>query len=653
MRIVKYLTLSILLCAVLILAETTRLLYTVNFAFGSMRAYYEVQITQENLPMISELSRQYGLPLCIVDNKMTTTQEFDIYSTVNESTLIDELQIQFGIFRSVFYKEPVQIRFHAFEDYEVPEKPVKLFFVGNQRQDFEKAISAQVPIQGGIMYQQDASIMLAVIWIAWGILIVFAFFLSAFDAESKRCTSFVSIMNGASPLQILLANIGVELLAVTGIISIVAAVTSCFVTVQIGKYWLALALLILVSMLPYIKLTGLSYTIITQERLSITRLLNFGYIYKTLLLCITMAVFSLTASLGADFFQNLRVLRYAKNYEDYSIVKIETSQVNLLGDIDVDEAVRYMELTNLRIEEVYRQYYERNDALMIAPYNLHSFTSGKSNGFIYCNANAADYIDRLFGEYRDEVNADVCIFIPDDISDDDPVIQDAIGLGIPDYAGRSWEPEVEIIHYHGRKTGFYISSAENSLLTFVENPIVAYVMRTPAEIGVPLTDTHKASAAGNIAFRADDVMLRDLQARDDIHCEIIPIGETVQREFDSVKRICGALALICVVFIVLNVFVSGFLIRMEYRLRAKEYCIKTVLGYTMLQKFGSFLTMSALSVLVSIVLVVLLRNQLHIQPMVLALICGGMLSADTVTILAYAIRTERSSIVNSLKGGAL
>ena len=148
-------------------------------------------------------------------------------------------------------------------------------------------------------------------------------------------------------------------------------------------------------------------------------------------------------------------------------------------------------------------------------------------------------------------------------------------------------------------------------------------------------------------------MLRDLQARDDINFEIIPIGRTVQREFGSVKRICGALALICVVFIALNVFVSGFLIRMEYRLRAKEYCIKTVLGYTMLQKFGSFLTMSVLSILVSIVLVVLLRNQLHIQPTVLALICGGMLIADTVTIFAYAIRTERSSIVNSLKGGAL
>lgn len=654
MRIVKYLTISILLCAVLILTETTRLLYTVNFAFSSIRAYYEVQITQEDLPVILELSKQYGIPLCIVDNKMASTQEFDIYSTVDEGTLVDELQVQSGTFRSVFYKNPVQIRIHALTDFKVPEKSVRLYYIGNQQADFEKALSSQVVIQSGIMFQQDASSMLVVIPIAWGILIVFAFFLSAFDAESKRRTSFVRIMNGASPLHIFLCNIGVELLVMTGIICIVNAVTGCFVTVQIGKQTLLFyGLLVIAAILPYFKLTEISYKIITQERLSIARLLNFGYIYKTLLLCMTMAVFSLTATLGADFIRNLRVLRCAKDYEDYSLIKIETSEASLLGDTDLDEDLRYIELTNLRVEEIYREYYDSNQALMIVPYGLHSHTSSESDGFIYCNANAADYIDRLFGEYCDEMNADVCVFIPDGVSEDDPAILRAEGLGIPDYAGESWEPDIRIIHYHGKKTGFYLSSSEDSLFTFVDNPVVVYVMRTPAEIGVTSADTHKASASGNIAFRTDDAMLRDLQARNDIRFEVIPISETVQREFNSVKRICGALTLICAVFLALNLFVSGFLIRMEYRLRAKEYCIKTVLGYTMLQKFGSFLTMSALSVLVSIVLVILLRNQLHIEPTVLALICGSMLIADTVTIFVYAFRTERSSIVNCLKGGAL
>ena len=434
-------------------------------------------------------------------------------------------------------------------------------------------------------------------------------------------------------------------------IALVSCITNCFVTVQTGTQFRCMSvLLILASMLPYIRLMGMSYRVITQERLSVSRLLNFGYIYKTLLLCMTMAVFSLTASLGAEFFRDFRVLRFAKEYEDYSIINIETTEVSLAGDIDVEEAIRYLEQTNLRIEEIYRKYYESNHALMIVPYNMQNEEQG---GFIYCNANAADYIDRLFGEYHAEMYADVCIFLPDDVSENETAVKSAIDFGIPCYARRSWEPEIRYIHYHGNKTGFYISAYEDSPITLTENPVVVYVMRTPDEIGVPMTDTEKASAAGKIAYLADETMLNDLQARSDIKYEIAPIGKTIYRQFDSTKRICGALAMICAVFAALNLFVSGFLIRMEYRLRAKEYCIKTVLGYTMLQKFGSFLTMSVLSVMVSVVIVILLRHQLNISPVVLAMICGGMLIADTAAVFCYAVRTERSSIVTCLKGGAL
>lgn len=649
MRLVKYLTLTILLCAVLILTETTQLLYSVNFAFGSMRAYYELQIVQDDLSTLRDIAKEQDMMLCIVDNRMTSTQEFDIYSTASKSDLCNALHIQSGTFRSIFYRNPVKIRLHSLNDYTVPEDSIKLYWIGSNQTGLERELASHFSIQGGIMVQQDASSMLVIGWIAWGLLIVFSFFLSAFDAESKRRTCFVRIMNGASPAQILLSNIGIELLAMTGIIFIVSCITNGFVTVEFGKqFWIMSSLLILSAMIPYIKLTGMSYTVITQERLTISRLLNFGYIYKTLLLCMTMAVFSLTVSLGTDFFRYLRVMQFAKEYEDYSIIKIETAEVSLLGDIDADEAMKYMELTNLRIEEIYRKYYDSNRALLIEPYNIHD----NQGGIVYCNSNASDYLNRLFGEYKKEMSADVCIFVPDGISETDPIIINAEKFAIPCYAGMSWKPEIKFIHYHERKTGFYFSAYEDSLLTLIENPIVVYVMRTPEEIGVPINDTQKISAAG-MAFRTDDNMLNELRARSDIHCEIIPIGATIRQQFDQSKRICGALALICAVFIMLNLFVSGFLIRMEYRLRAKEYCIKTVLGYTMLQKFGSFLTMSTISILVSVVIVVILRNQLKISPILLGLICGGILLVDTISIFVYAVRTERNNIVNCLKGGAL
>ena len=647
MRIVKYLTLTILLCAVLTLTGTIQLLYSVNFAFGSIRAYYELQLVQDDMPLLCEIANEQDMILCIVDNRMASTQEFDVYSTANESDLCDMLRMQFGTFRSIFYQKPVQIRVHSLNDYTVPEDSIKLYFIGSNQAELERILESHFTIQGGIMVQQDASSMLIIGWIAWGLLIVFAFFLSAFDAESKWRTCFIRVMNGASPAEILLCNIGIELLVMTGIICIVSYITNSFVTVETGKqFWSMGGLLILSSIIPYIKLADMSYTVITQERLTVTRLLNFGYIYKTLLLCMTMTVFSLTASLGTDFFRYLRVLQFAKEYEDYSIIKIETTEASLLGD--VEEAMQYMELTNLRIEEIYQKYFDSNHALLIDPYNIHS----DQGGMIYCNSNASDYIESLFGEYREEMNADVCIFAPEGIAEINQIILNAKQIAIPYYFGINWEPDIKVIRYHGKKTGFYLSAYEDSLLTLIENPIVAYVMRTPKEIGVSINDTQKISVNG-MAFRMDDTMLNELQTRSDIHCEITPIGITIRQQFNQSQRICGALALICAVFIALNFFVSGFLIQMEYRLRAKEYCIKTVLGYTMLQKFGSFLTMSVMSILVSIVIMVMLRNQIKISPILVILICSSMLIVDTMSIFVYVVKTERSSIVNCLKGGAL
>ena len=649
MRIVKYLTLTILLAAVLILAETNQLLYTVNFAFGSLRAYYELQVTQKDLPVLAELGTQYDMTLCLVENRMTTTQEFDVYATADEAELCGNLHMHFGSFRSIFYHGTIQIRAHKFTDFTVPENNVRVYIIGDNQADFERALESKFPVIGGMTMQQDPSSMLIVGWLAWGVLIVFAFFLSAFDAESKRRTSFVRIINGALPAGIVLANIGIELAVISGIIALVSGITNCFVTVEINtQFGMMAALLLLASTLPYLVLCGMNYKVITHERLTVSRLLNFGYIYKTLLLCMTMGVFSLTASVGTDFFQYLKVLRYAKAYQDYSFVKIGTSEVSMLGDIDIDDFLKYQQLTNQRIEEIYRKYYDSNHALIIEPYGQYL----EEGGLICCNANATDYIDRLFPEHRgDMTDADVCLFLPEDCSNESYFL-DSAELVLWQYVGENWHPGIKVIRYHGRKTGFYFAPYEDALMETVSNPAVLYCTRTPAQIGADVTDSMKMSVGG-LAFRVDDTMLRELEARNDILFEITPIASTLRTNMAETMRICGALALICAVFIALNLFVSGFLIRMEYRLRAKEYCIKTVLGYTMLQKFGSFLTMSLLSVLISAIVVIVLRNQLRVNPAVLCAICGGMLLVDTVSVLLYAVRTERSSIVQCLKGGAL
>ncbi|MDE6679094.1 MAG: hypothetical protein K2K02_08640, partial [Ruminococcus sp.] len=460
------------------------------------------------------------------------TQEFHVYSTAEESDLNDTIHMKFGTFRSIFYKNPVQIRVYPLNDYTVPEESVKLYFIGGNQSGLERELESHFTIQGGIMVQQDVSSMLVIGWIAWRLLIVFAFFLSAFDTESKRRICFVRIMNGTSPVEILFFNIGIELFVMTGIVCIATYFTDIFVTVETGKqFFLMNGILVLSAMLPYIRLTDISYKVITHERLTVSRLLNFGYIYKTFLICMTIIIFSLTASVGKDFFRYLRVLDFAREYENYSIIRIETTEASI-SDSNEDEVLKYIELTNMRIEEVYRQYYESNNALLIEPYNIH----GNKNGIIYCNSNASEYINRMFGEYSDKINADVCIFVPKGISETDPLIANAEKTTIPYFAGKSWKPDIKLIYYYENKTGFYLSAHEDSLLALIENPVVVYVTRTPEEIGVPINDTQKISVAG-MAFRTDDNMLNELQARNDIRYEIIPIGSTIKQQFGQSRRI--------------------------------------------------------------------------------------------------------------------
>ena len=400
--------------------------------------------------------------------------------------------------------------------------------------------------------------------------------------------------------------------------------------------------------MPYAVLSSISYKIITQERIVTAKLLNFGYVYKTILLSLTIIVFGLTASIGTTFIQNLKVLHYAENYKNHSFVRIETSEINLLEADEIEEYVKYQELTNLRIEEIYRQYYYSHNALIIEPI----LQDTETISMIYCNGNAVDYINDLFGEYRDELNdRQAVLFLPESIEQKEQYLHSS-ELLLQQYAGEKWHPEIHIISYTGRKNGFCFMPSDDAMLKIVTDSVVLYCTAAPKEIGALITETKKIPIQG-LAFRVDETMLQELESRRDILFEITPINTAIQKNADTSKRLCVALAMICAVFIALNLFASSFLIRMEYRLRAKEYCIKTVLGYTMMQKFGSFLLLSALSILISGAAVTLLQKQLAISPMLILSICVGIFLADSATVMLYAVRTERGSIVRCLKGGAL
>lgn len=650
MRVVKYLTLAVLLAAVLILSAESRLLYSMNFALSPLQIYYDLELSENDLPLLSDLAEKQNMLLCIADHNMADTQRLTIYANADESVLLEHLQVRCGEFRSLFWKTPVQIRLYPLVCADTADEAVRVYVFGENRIALERELEKHFTIvSGNVMMQDNAVSIIFVGYLAWGLLILFAFFLSIFDAQAKKRSSFVRILNGASPLKLVGWHIMTEFLILIPLIFIVICITNCYSTVIIElQLLICIGILLFACALPYAVLSSISYKIITQERIVTAKLLNFGYVYKTILLSLTIIVFGLTASIGKTFIQNLKVLHYAENYKNHSFVRIETSEINLLEADEIEEYVKYQELTNLRIEEIYQQYYDSHNALIIEPI----LQDTEMISMIYCNGNAVDYINDLFGEYRDELNGrQAVLFLPESIEQKEQYLHSS-ELLLQQYAGEKWHPEIHIISYTGRKNGFCFTPSEDTMLKIVPDPVVLYCAAAPKEIGALITETKKIPIQG-LAFRVDETMLKELESRRDILFEITPINTAIQKNADISKRLCVALAMICAVFIALNLFASSFLIRMEYRLRAKEYCIKTVLGYTMMQKFGSFLLLSVLSILISGTAVTLLQKQLAVSPILILGICVGIFLADSATVMLYSVRTERGSIVRCLKGGAL
>lgn len=650
MRVVKYLTLAVLLAAVLILSAESRLLYSMNFALSPLQIYYDLELSENDLPLLSDLAEEQNMLLCIADHNMADTQRLTIYANADESVLLEHLQVRCGEFRSLFWKTPVQIRLYPLACADTADEAVRVYVFGENRIALERELEKHFTIvSGNVMTQDNAVSIIFVGYLAWGLLILFAFFLSIFDAQAKKRSSFVRILNGASPLKLVGCHIMIEFLILIPLIFIVICITNCYSTVIIElQLLICIGILLFACALPYAVLSSISYKIITQERIVTAKLLNFGYVYKTILLSLTIIVFGLTASIGKTFIQNLKVLHYAENYKNHSFVRIETSEINLLEADEIEEYVKYQELTNLRIEEIYQQYYDSHNALIIEPI----LQDTETISMIYCNGNAVDYINDLFGEYRDELNdRQAVLFLPESIEQKEQYLHSS-ELLLQQYAGEQWYPEIYIISYTGRKNGFCFMPSEDTMLKIVPDPVVLYCAAAPKEIGALITETKKIPIQG-LAFRVDETMLKELESRRDILFEFTPINTAIQKNADTSKRLCVALAMICAVFIALNLFASSFLIRMEYQLRAKEYCIKTVLGYTMMQKFGSFLLLSALSILISGAAVTLLQKQLAISPILILGICVGIFLADAATVMLYAVRTERGSIVRCLKRGTL
>ena len=514
-----------------------------------------------------------------------------------------------------------------------------MFSEEQNRRLFQSALEDSFQVLGGntVMWN-DPSTFFLIVYAAWELLIIFALFLSCFTVTSKRREYFVRIMNGASIGRIVFKNIFIESVAMIAIF-LVAYILLGQISTQIlrAEHFLFAGALVLASALPYLTIFHFDYKVLTQETRTASRLLSFGYVYKAILMCITILACMMMVSVSTEFRQNLKAFHAAREFRDYGICKIHTSQA--------DPVEEYIEQTNYQIESVYRKFYESNRAVIMTDYTANS-------NIVYCNENTSDYIKGIFSDYTEDLQgADVYFLIPENTTNVSE-IESAAELIIGNYEGKNWDYSMKIVPYQGAREVFCFTTDVDALIQVVENPCIIYCSKSPDQINSDIRECSKISVNG-IALIMDEALQSYLASQDGIVYEWISVGERFDELYDESVRNCAAFGFICIVFGILNIIVSCFIIQMHYRLYAKELCIKTILGYTMMQKFTSVLEYSILTIVASNLLLAVVGYKLSVNPLLIGVLSLIIFIFDTLVTVYYAYRLERNSIVSCLKGEAL
>lgn len=117
MRILKYVTISILLAAVLLLTSERNLIYMINFAFQPMNVNYEIEMEQKS-EVLDDIANQNDVIACVLIDERNGTKntiERDIYTNVDAADLEDAIHVTAGTYKSLFYSSAV-IRIHPLKE---------------------------------------------------------------------------------------------------------------------------------------------------------------------------------------------------------------------------------------------------------------------------------------------------------------------------------------------------------------------------------------------------------------------------------------------------------------------------------------------------------------------------------------------------------
>ena len=642
MKTIKYITTFILLLGMLLFNSEYLFVYAFNYASNTVYASLELNTYNSFETKIERLEK-------IVQsnhiNVFTTDINFEqynakmiIYTNADNGSIYNFLKIQPMNHKSIFYGN-IEIEIHSIE--EIPPRN-KLnvmvlddsskypIFIDELQQVFEISNNKR-----GI--DNNAASFLKPIYAMWFVFLALILFLSLFDIDCKKKSIFIKRIYGESTLKIIFSEIFTDLLINIIIVFVATTVIKQISTISISSVYIYLISLLVVSAMPYLLLIRFDRSVFLHNNASLKKTISFGYIYKTVLIVITIIVSSYSLIQINSLSKIINNYKLIEGFSDYYLCSVTPDDKELEK---VDNKAEMLINVRTRTEEIYRKYYHSQNAIII--------NKLADDNTIYCNKNAEPYVLNLFGDYIDNnLKADVLCFYPNITNKDMISFQEDIKNTILHIDGASWNPVINYIPYSKEINAVYFTD-EDMMINSITNPCVILCNRTPDEIKSKIDECQKSFAS--ILYN-DIAEIKDyIDSIPEISGTIRSIKEFYQTQHTKHIRIISFFLFISISFFILNIVVCFFIIKMEYRLHAKEYCIKKTLGYSFISKFFSMIrTYLLTSIIGGMSSIIIFKSDLFI----ISTICLGVFITDCVAAFYLSLKIENNNIIKCLNGGTV
>lgn len=385
--------------------------------------------------------------------------------------------------------------------------------------------------------------------------------------------------------------------------------------------------------------------------------LSSNWIVKVIVSALIICVISIFITVLMDSVTYIKTADFFEQHSDYSFCYMarDDDWETMVFDRENYADNNYTTACN---------YYDVCQPLLInrEAYPTSSDRKGDNGYYIFSNANTIDYVKSVVKEFKNvEITADYVVIAPEKIINDSfieknlYVINNRYDVYISEDKELYNKNNIQIVETEKSYDIFATDNdKESEMGIYKDEPVI--ICTVPENQSAYLPKEMNLGSQNYYMFKIDDRLKSELISK---NAYTSFVQTNCKEQYDYFWRM-NKLALMyfgafSIILIVLEIIVLSFVVKLKFDLNKEELCIKKVLGYTLLSRYGELIAATLLSSFVCslISIFVLSRIDTNTPAIVVVVISLILLAFEFVIILFNAIRLEKANIQKILKGGAL